>query len=137
VTAFESAESLLRQHDPHAYGCIVLDVAMPGLNGLQLQHALEQRGNLMPIIFLTGQADVPIARAEARCVRFPHRRWTMRCCSPARALQRDAELLARGRGAKPPIAAGLADGARAGCQPRIGRLKKQIAADLGTAEKGT
>ncbi|HEY6356488.1 MAG TPA: response regulator, partial [Burkholderiaceae bacterium] len=51
VTAFRSAEAFLAQHDPRACGCIILDVAMPGQNGLALQQALAQRGNQMPIIF--------------------------------------------------------------------------------------
>src|SRR4029434_5299144 len=60
VSAFHSAESFLAQHDPDAHGCIILDVAMPGLDGLALQQALFERGNRMPVIFLTGHADVPM-----------------------------------------------------------------------------
>src|SRR5206468_8912885 len=49
----------LAQYDPQTLGCLVLDVAMPTLNGLELQHVLAQTGSLLPIIFLTGTADIP------------------------------------------------------------------------------
>ena len=42
-------------------GCLVLDIRMPGLGGLELQDALIQRGNSIPIIFITGHGDVPMA----------------------------------------------------------------------------
>ena len=70
VTAFHNAESFLAEHDPHAWGCIILDVAMPGLDGPAVQRALEQRGNQMPIIFLTGPADVPICAAAMKSGAF-------------------------------------------------------------------
>jgi FixJ family two-component response regulator len=59
VAAFASAEEFLAQYDPQTLGCLVLDVAMPTLNGLELQHILAQTGSLLPIIFLTGTADIP------------------------------------------------------------------------------
>ena len=59
VVAFASAEEFLAQYDPQTLGCLVLDVAMPTLNGLELQHVLAQTGSLLPIIFLTGTADIP------------------------------------------------------------------------------
>jgi len=59
VAAFPSADEFLAQFDPQTIGCLVLDVAMPALNGLELQHILEKAGSLMPIIFLTGTADIP------------------------------------------------------------------------------
>jgi FixJ family two-component response regulator len=59
VAAFASAEEFLAQYDPSLWGCLVLDVAMPALNGLELQHILAKAGSLLPIIFLTGTADIP------------------------------------------------------------------------------
>ena len=59
VAAFASAEEFLAQYDPQIVGCLVLDVAMPTLNGLELQHILVKAGSLLPIIFLTGTADIP------------------------------------------------------------------------------
>jgi FixJ family two-component response regulator len=61
VASFGSPQEFLEQHDPHAPGCLVLDVAMPGLNGLELQAALAQKGSAIPIIFLTGQGDIPMS----------------------------------------------------------------------------
>jgi FixJ family two-component response regulator len=58
VVAFASAEQFLAQYDPQKMGCLVLDVAMPTLNGLELQHILAKTGSVLPIIFLTGTSDI-------------------------------------------------------------------------------
>jgi len=59
VAVFASAEEFLAQYDPQIVGCLVLDLAMPALDGLELQHILATAGSLLPIIFLTGTADIP------------------------------------------------------------------------------
>src|SRR5438874_13077040 len=59
VVAFASANDFLAQYDPGIWGCLVLDVAMPTLNGLELQDILAKAGSLLPIIFLTGEGDIP------------------------------------------------------------------------------
>ena len=59
VTAFASAEEFLAQYDPGVWGCLVLDVAMPTLSGPELQDILTKTGSLLPIIFLSGTADIP------------------------------------------------------------------------------
>jgi FixJ family two-component response regulator len=59
AVTFDSPQAFLDQHDPKAPGCLVLDVAMPGLNGLELQEALTNIGSIIPIIFLTGHGSVP------------------------------------------------------------------------------
>jgi FixJ family two-component response regulator len=61
VVTFGSPQEFLEQHDPHTPGCLVLDVAMPGLNGLELQEALRVKGSAIPIIFLTGRGDIPMS----------------------------------------------------------------------------
>jgi FixJ family two-component response regulator len=61
VAAFSSPREFLERHDPRAPGCLVLDVAMPGLNGLELQEALTTKGSELPIIFLTGHGDIPMS----------------------------------------------------------------------------
>ena len=58
VATFSSPHDFLEQHDPHVAGCLVLDMSMPGLNGLELQEALKEKGSAIPIIFLTGHGDV-------------------------------------------------------------------------------
>jgi FixJ family two-component response regulator len=59
VATFDGPQAFLEGHDPHAPGCLLLDIAMPGLNGLALQKALAALGSATPIVFLTGQGDVP------------------------------------------------------------------------------
>lgn len=58
---FASADEFLQQEDQRRAGCLVLDIRMPGLGGLELQEALISRGNPLPIIFITGHGDVPMA----------------------------------------------------------------------------
>jgi FixJ family two-component response regulator len=59
--AFASAEELLARTAFDAVGCIVLDVQMPGLNGLELQQALATRDRHLPIVFITGHGDIPMS----------------------------------------------------------------------------
>ena len=61
VATFASAEAFLRALRVDTRGCILLDVRMPGMSGLQLQQELRERGVSVPIIILTGHADVPMA----------------------------------------------------------------------------
>ena len=61
VATFPSAEAFLQALRDDSRGCIVLDVRMPGMSGLQLQQLLCERGVLMPTIIVTGHADVPMA----------------------------------------------------------------------------
>ena len=58
VAVFESPTEFLAQYDANTPGCLVLDLAMPGFNGLQLQTALREKGSILPIIFLSGHGDV-------------------------------------------------------------------------------
>ena len=59
TVAFESAEAFLAQHDASRPGCLVLDVNLPGLDGLALQRRLAELGSCRRIIFLTGHGDIP------------------------------------------------------------------------------
>ena len=59
--AFGSAQEFLEAYDPSQAGCLVLDVRMPGMSGLELQQALNLRGAIIPVIFITGHGDVPMA----------------------------------------------------------------------------
>jgi FixJ family two-component response regulator len=58
--AFEGAQDLLDKADLKRPGCILLDVRLPGANGLDFQLHLEKLGNQMPIIFMTGHGDIPM-----------------------------------------------------------------------------
>jgi len=66
VETHSSAESFLAAYDPHQPGCIVLDIRMPGMSGIELQDELERRGITLPIIFVTGHGDVPTAVAAIK-----------------------------------------------------------------------
>ncbi|HKE46264.1 MAG TPA: response regulator transcription factor [Steroidobacteraceae bacterium] len=59
--AYASAQEFLAAFDPQRPGCLVLDIRMPGMSGLELQQELNARGALVPIIFITGHGDVPMA----------------------------------------------------------------------------
>jgi two-component system response regulator FixJ len=61
VRTFASAEEFLVSCERNASGCILLDVRLPGLDGLQAQETLQARGIEMPVIFLTGHGDVPMS----------------------------------------------------------------------------
>lgn len=61
VETFGSAEELLGALERAPAGCAVLDVAMPGLDGLALQKALVSRGIDLPVLFLTGRGDIPMS----------------------------------------------------------------------------
>lgn len=61
VDCFASAEAFLAAYDPERPGCLVLDVRMPGMSGLELQQRLADRGSALPVIVITGHGDVPMA----------------------------------------------------------------------------
>ncbi len=61
VAAFASAAEFLAAYPPGQAGCVVADVRMPGLSGLDLQTELRQRGIALPVIVVTGHGDVPMA----------------------------------------------------------------------------
>ncbi len=58
---FPSATEFLVAYDPGEPGCLVLDVRMPGMSGLELQQLLNLRGAVIPVIFITGHGDIPMA----------------------------------------------------------------------------
>lgn len=61
VATYRSAEEFLQKDDFRKPGCLILDVRMPGMTGLQLQDILEQRGSFLPIIFLSAHGDINMA----------------------------------------------------------------------------
>jgi RNA polymerase sigma factor (sigma-70 family) len=61
VFGFDSAEAFLAGYDPAAIAVAILDVRMPGMSGLQLQEELLARETTLPIVFITGHGDVPMA----------------------------------------------------------------------------
>ena len=61
VATFSSANDFLDSYDPAAPGCLILDVRLPGMSGLELQQRLADDGADLPIVFITGHGDVPMA----------------------------------------------------------------------------
>jgi FixJ family two-component response regulator len=139
---FASPEAFLSQHDPAEPGCAVFDVAMPDVDGLELQQLLFDSGIERPIIFVTGKGDIPtsVRAMRAGAVDFLTKPVSGEALlgAVARARRLDAQARAA-RSATASIAARLAR-----LTPRerevlthvvAGRLNKQIAGDLGTVEK--
>jgi two-component system, LuxR family, response regulator FixJ len=58
---FGSAQEFLAAYQPSQQGCLVLDIRMPGMSGLELQQQLNMRGAVIPVIFMSGHADIPMA----------------------------------------------------------------------------
>jgi len=61
ATPMASAQEFLAAFDPAQPGCLVLDIRMPGMSGLELQQQLNLRGAILPVVFITGHGDVPMA----------------------------------------------------------------------------
>ena len=141
VETFGSAREFLTHQPPDAPGCLVLDVRLPGLSGLDLQRELAGAHITMPIIFITGHGDIPmtVQAMKAGAVEFltkPFRDQEL--------LDAIAQAIARDRVERQQRADLAALRQRyAALTPRerevmqlvvSGRLNKQIAADLGTSE---
>lgn len=61
TVAHASAQEFLATWDDEQPGCLVLDVRMPGMSGIELQSELNQRGAIIPVIFISGHGDIPMA----------------------------------------------------------------------------
>lgn len=61
VRTFDSGRAFLRHFSADLVGCLVLDIRMPGMSGLELQDELRKRHSQLPIVFLTGHGDIPMA----------------------------------------------------------------------------
>ncbi len=141
VEVFPSAQAFLRARRPDAPGCLVLDVRLPGLSGLDLQRELADTDAALPIIFLTGHGDIPMSvRAmKAGAVEFltkPFREQDL-LDAVRNAIERDRAA----RGERQELT--TLRGRFASLTPRerdvlagivAGLLNKQIAAELGTSE---
>jgi FixJ family two-component response regulator len=141
VEVFPSAQAFLSRPRPDAPGCLVLDVRLPGLSGLDLQRELARTDAPLPIVFLTGHGDIPMSvRAmKAGAVEFLTKPFREKDLLEAigQAIERNriarlerrewAELRRRYDSLTPrerEVMAGIV----------AGRLNKQIAADFGTSE---
>ena len=66
VEAYESADSFLRALDPLRHGCVIADVRMPGMDGIELVRELARRQIPLPVVVISGHADVPMAVAAIK-----------------------------------------------------------------------
>lgn len=142
VCAFASARSFLDHYDAEAAGCLVLDIAMPGLSGLDVQEHLAARGAILPLIFLTGHADVQTSvRAMKRgaddFLTKPVNDTDLLAAIEAALGRNDALRKARAEQAEiERLVATLTPREREVLAHVVsGELNKQVAAHLGTAEK--
>ena len=142
VATFASAEDFLAQRDVHAPGCLVLDVHLPGLDGLALQRRLAEDGPALPIVFLTGHGDIPMTVQALKAGAVDFLTKPVAAAALLAAVRNGVELDALARAKR-------ADGAALrqrldSLTPRerevlagliAGKLNKQIAADLGIVEQ--
>jgi len=142
VQTFASAREFLAGRLPDVPGCVVLDVRLPGLSGLDLQREMVERGIHIPVIFITGHGDIPMSvqAMKAGAVEFLTK--PFRDQDLLDAVRSGIQLDRQGRKERAELAE-LRDGLRQ-LTPRerevmslvvAGLLNKQIALRLGTSEK--
>jgi FixJ family two-component response regulator len=142
AVTFSSPREFLDRHDPETPGCLVLDMSMPGFSGLELQQALERSGSPLPIVFLTGRADIPTSVQAMKRGAVDFLTKPVDDEDLLGAVRRAVEKDRVSRKNRSELA-GI-EGRLAALTPRerevlehviSGRLNKQIAAELGTVEK--
>ena len=142
VETFESAEAFLAKPRDGVGGCLVLDVTMPGLDGLELQRRLAEEGKALPIVFVTGHGDIPMSvramKAGAKDFLSKPVPSPVLLAAIHAAIEQD-EAARRARADAEAIRERLAS-----LTPRerevlealaAGKLNKQIAVDLGVVEQ--
>ena len=142
TTSSASAQEFLAQYDPKVPGCVVLDMAMPGESGLELQAVLQRNHMPVPLVFLSGRSTVPASVQAMKCGATDFLTKPVDAdallASVRRAIALDLEQRAR---AQEDDAVHVA---LATLTPReleilpylvSGRLNKQIGSDLGVVEK--
>lgn len=142
VKTFASASEFLARPDLDVPGCVLVDLQMPGLSGLDLQEALAKAGRLLPVIFLSGHGDIPTTvqvmrgGAEDFLTKLASKEELIEAVK--RALTRDAsERAERARleSMRAPFAALTPRELEVLKHVVRGRLNKQIAYDLGIHER--
>ena len=142
VRSFESSEVFLARYDPREVACLIVDIRMDGMSGLELQDRLIERNSPLPIAFITGHGDVPLAvdtmkKGAMDFIQKPFKEDQLvplveRMLEQARALFTEHQQAA----SRYALLAKLT-GREAQVLERIvaGRLNKQIADDLGISIK--
>jgi FixJ family two-component response regulator len=142
VALYASAVQLLKAAPPPEAGCILLDIQMEGLSGLELQERLAEAGNRLPIVFLTGHADVP---SSVRAIKAGAEDFLTKPATKDVLLAAVQRALARYQAvAESAERIGALQARLAKLTPRErevfdlvvrGKLNKQIAHELGTSER--
>jgi FixJ family two-component response regulator len=142
VATFASPQQFLENYARNAPGCLVLDLALPGLSGLELQRTLERQANLLPIVFLTGRGDIA---SSVQAMKHGAADFLTKPVDDAQLVAAIHEALARDQAARrasverervAECLATLTERERQVLERVVaGRLNKQIAAELGTVEK--
>lgn len=140
--SWASADAFLADYDPEKPGCLVADVAMPGTDGLQLQQLLTASDRSLPIVFITGNANVrmSVQAMRAGAVTFLPKpvRLSELAAAVREAQERDCNVRQK-RATRAAIQSRLA--ALTARERQVfdlvvaGKMNKQIAAQLGAAEK--
>ena len=139
---YESAGEFLLSRSGDTPGCLLLDIRMPGPSGMDLQHALSQRADALPVVFLTGYGDIPmsvlaIKRGAVDFLTKPVDRDAL-IAAVTVALERDAARRERNRNRQDldhNFSTLTVRERQVFAQVAEGRLNKQIAASLSTCER--
>ena len=142
VKNFTSADEFLKNPPPDGPGCVIVDLQMPGKNGLDLQDSLGMTGNPLPVIFLTGQGDIPTSVQAMRqgaedFLTKPVKREKL-FAAVQRALDRNArerEARTKRRELRALYETLTPREREVFAHLITGQLNKQIAADLNTTER--
>ncbi|HEV2840398.1 MAG TPA: response regulator [Chthoniobacterales bacterium] len=142
VKTFASAADFFSQRDQDAAGCLVADLQMPGMDGLELQAALARTRNPLPILFLTGHGDIP---SSVRAMRGGAEDFLIKTAPKAELLDAIRRAVARDAPERKTRAQRREANERIGTLTKRerevfgyvirGRLNKQIAGDLGITER--
>ncbi|MBN8281306.1 MAG: response regulator transcription factor [Gammaproteobacteria bacterium] len=142
AVAFASAREFLDQYDAARPGCLLLDMRMPEMTGMELLHELAGRGAFLPVIFITGHGDVPMAVESMKAGAFD---FLQKPFSPKDLLERVERALAADTEARQVLSRVEELRRRhATLTPRekevmalivAGRANKVIAMDLGLSER--
>jgi FixJ family two-component response regulator len=142
VATFPSPHRFLEGYDRNAPGCLVLDLALPGLNGLELKQVLEQQASLLPIVFLTGRGNIA---TSVQAMKHGAVDFLTKPVDDAELIAAIQEALAKDQALRrmrverervAQCLATLTERERQVLEQIVaGRLNKQIAAELGTVEK--
>ncbi len=142
VETFESADAFLARPDQALEGCLVLDVSMPGLDGLALQRRLTETEQLLPIVFVSGHGDIPMSVRAIKAGAADFLTKPVQAEALIAAVRSATEQDATGRRARADAEEIRQRVARLTPRERevlaalaAGKLNKQIAAELGVVEQ--